>query len=482
MFLFGPPNIDKLKRERKVDKLIRILRRDKRNDVRQAAAHALGQILSDGIFATDIIHAMMECLTNLYTNEELFVSTIDALLLSKDGLKALMEYIRKSYHDNYRNYSASESVRNRIIQVLTQTPDQKYSAFFYELLEYPIYTMHSPLDEINKARVHAAAIEALSKIGDKKAIPIIREYLDPEMFGYENVDPEQFAFVAKTAKEALRRYGKTAAGEVIDTLSDESSETRKAAADYLEKELHWKPKNISQELLFLIAQEKLDEAARLDGPVIATLTKFLSNPSYEGIRLDIVKTLARIGDKRIIQPLITIIRDKTNSPVVTEAAIKAVGMIGSSKNPKVNDVIAQELETYHRIVSAIALGKLGDKRAAPTLIAELKKNENVEDGHADDKTLLDLVDATQSLLNLGAITLDLEDLDRLAHLEDLKKIRSKYITTKEDQDEDEYGRYTVRDGYWNKTVVSTVDMSSIRGLAQQEVTRRNKKLVDNKSN
>jgi HEAT repeat protein len=472
MFLFGPPNIDKLRRERKIDKLVKILRGDKRSNLREQAAYALGQILAEGTLAAGkpAINALMWCLIDPSANGDLFVSAINALLLSNDGSKALMEYIRYSYHDDYKT---RELVREQIMQVLTQTSNEKYSEFFYGLLSYPIDTMHSFKDKMSKARLHVAAIKALSKIGDKKANPIIEQYL--ERFQSGETDLKEFGFVATAAKETLRRYGKKTTKQVANGLSYENPETHGPVSDSPKKQLAPRPKNISRKLLRLIAQDRLDEAAQLDGPVITTLIKHLKKPSYLDVHLGIVKTLAKTGDKSIVKPLITIIEDENNLSSLRIAAIEALSMTNLSENPEAKDSIAQQLSSSNTLISAVALtalGQLGDTRAVKPLIAKLKSNENIESLNIKDETIHVLVDTTQRLLELSATALDFEDLERLAHLQDLKRRVRQFIVTDEWEDEDEYGRHTVSNGYWDYKILSTVDLSPIRELAQQELMKR----------
>lgn len=296
---------------------------------------------------------------------------------------------------------------------------------------------------------------------------------------------------------------------LITALTDEYPIVRSNAIKALEN-LQWEPKNISEQLLYIIAQGKLEDAVKLDDSVAAILMEFIAESSYMGIRPEIIRILAKIDDKRIVKPLMAIITDGKNSftvleaaikligapnfsknldgnditvvtqslisiikegknlPAVRAAAIKAAGNIGFSKNQEGNDVIAQELKTSNQEIAAIALGRLGDKRAAGILAANLELKEKFEEGY---KTVTDLVNATESLLTLSAKALDLKDLEKLAQLDDLKEVETKYEWKMNSGADDPYAN-THREE--ETTTIFTKDLSQIRELARQELDRRKK--------
>jgi HEAT repeat protein len=260
----------------------------------------------------------------------------------------------------------------------------------------------------------------------------------------------------------------TAIEPLIATLQDEYPEVRNNVIQALGN-LHWQPTNISEQLLYLIVQNKLEYAAKLDGPVTETLAEFLADPSYKHFRLEIVKTLAKTGDAGMVRPLIKIIDDKTNLSIVRVAAIEAIGKTGCSENLEARDTLAKELGTPDQIVSAIALGRLGDKRAAKTLLEKLSLNENAikKELQADNIIFDDLAEATQILLKVSAKDIDSEDLERLAKLQDIRVTETEYYEEL-DLTADEYRTITNSRDY---TILS-LDLSSIRELAQRELKER----------
>lgn len=101
------------------------------------------------------------------------------------------------------------------------------------------------------------------------------------------------------------------------------------------------------------------------------------------VRREAAITLGEMGDERCVEPLTRALHD--GDWQVRDAAIEALGMVGS---PAVDGLVKQLRDWDIRKYAIRALGKIKDERVLDPLIAQLRKDEFLED-------------ATDALVDLG---------------------------------------------------------------------------------
>jgi HEAT repeat protein len=110
---------------------------------------------------------------------------------------------------------------------------------------------------------------------------------------------------------------------------------------------------------------------------VEPLIKALGDTSGE-VRTEVAKALGLLADRRACTPLLTLLPDR--DPVVVRAAVSALGGIGDSLATKsLLPLLAPDQHADHRadslqVVTANALGRIGDRRSVPALVAVLEKS------------------------------------------------------------------------------------------------------------
>ncbi|MDP8233546.1 MAG: HEAT repeat domain-containing protein [Candidatus Saelkia tenebricola] len=181
-------------------------------------------------------------------------------------------------------------------------------------------------DKYYMVRVKAA--EALGKIGNINAVKPLTMLLN-----------DKYYMVRVKAAEALGNIGDAKSVEpLIPIMKDQDYSVRMSAANALEI-LGWKPSNISENIIYLIAKDSWNEIVNLGKNAVEFLVAILrSKDDYNHkIKKDIAVALGIIGDTRAVEPLINAISG------------------------------------YNGLEVAIALIKIGDKRSVETIIKFLIK-------------------------------------------------------------------------------------------------------------
>ncbi|MBZ0306363.1 MAG: HEAT repeat domain-containing protein [Anaerolineae bacterium] len=281
-----------------------------------------------------------------------------------------------------------------------------------------------------------------------------------------------------------------------------------------------------EQLLSLIVRQQLDEIVTLQSDAVEPLIAFLRDPAYNGISKEVLIVLDRIGDTRAVEPIITTqlpkhrpytavdvlgllgdaraVEPLLNHPdnkddFFFQQTLDAVGNIGDARAVEpILEILQQSGSSFRLREKAVeALGKIGDARAVDPLASCLEDKDAAVRGaailalaHLGDvrvvTALLDLlgqeqkknlaacVTALTALLKSSASRMDADNLAICAELKDYEiKEQDKYVVTDEYEDEDQYGRHTVTQGFWMYKVVQTIDCHSIRELAKKELDRRN---------
>jgi HEAT repeat protein len=149
----------------------------------------------------------------------------------------------------------------------------------------------------------------------------------------------------------------------------------------------------------------------------------LQDPDW-AVRREAVITLGEMGDERCVQPLIRALRD--GDWQVREVAIEAIGMVGS---PAVDSLIKLLRDWDVRKYAIRALGKIKDERVLDPLITQLRNDEFNEDATealvelgqpAVEKLVVALKDKDdntrkQAVIALGRIK-DMDALDPLIEM------------------------------------------------------------------
>jgi HEAT repeat protein len=152
-----------------------------------------------------------------------------------------------------------------------------------------IVRKQSPLEE----NVRVKAIDALGKIGDKRAI------------------------------------------EPLIPLLNGSIKIRRSAAGSLVK-LKWEPSSDEEKIKLLLANQDWDGLVMLGTPAVETLidvVKYEKMGNYNDLHIKVVETLGRIGDKRAIDTLFYSLKEKRNRSIINKTAkvLKILGWEPSDK-------------------------------------------------------------------------------------------------------------------------------------------------------
>jgi HEAT repeat protein len=314
-----------------VDELIRELETGTRKQRRQAAAQ-LGQ-LGD----PKAVPALLQKLDDF--DEDRFVRTAAAIALGKlADLNAVPALIRA-----YRRFQEDELVQSAFLDAIGEilgrtSPDDGNSR---EIFSRAVDTLIEAVqDDSTTDRVRTAAVEALDKTRDPKAIPVLAEQLRED----------KLESIAKAAARALRHFDDP---QVIQALTE-------VAAN----------KNIDEKLREAAVQSLGD----IGSPnAVDTLISILEDSSDEDtVRSDAALALGRIGDTKAIEPLIRTLENESDDSALSLRAAIAESL-SAFRDPRVIDALITTLGDYYYSSHAAAesLKKLRDRRAVEPLISVL---------------------------------------------------------------------------------------------------------------
>jgi HEAT repeat protein len=238
--------------------------------------------------------------------------------------------------------------------------------------------------------VREAAIEALVKIGDARAVgPLIAVLKDwrvrtmaASALG-ELGDPRAVEPLIAVLKEgegdsrlaaaaALGQLGDARAVEpLIAALRHRASEVRKAATEALDG-VGWKPESDEQKAWYWMAKREWSQCVALGPsgvePLIAAL-KDLSNKE----RKNAAWALGELGDPRGVEPLMAAFEELLSGAPIYAA--EALVKLGDTRAVEPLIVALNRGWKEQAKVAAWALGMLGDLRAVESLIAALKSRD-----------------------------------------------------------------------------------------------------------
>jgi len=334
MFLFGPPNVEKLKAKKDIDGLVKTLQYQKdQGQIRRAAAEALGEIgdaraiepliaiLKDG--NSDIHKAGAEALGKI--GDARAVKPLIAALKSNNGevRQAAAEALGKIGDacaiDSLVDALSSEDVCLAATDVLVKIGTPAVGPLTNTLRDNNLY-------------LRKAAVKVLDEIGWKPG-------LDETGASY---------WVVKREWERCIEIGAPAVDSLIAVLKGNEGEVRLAAIETL---------------------GKIGDARAVVSLIVA-----LKDDSGD-LRQASTEALGKIGDARAVEPLIS------HLVYGGDAVSEALGKIGA---PAIEPLIAtlknKDKETSGRRQAAIdALGKIGAPAVEPLIATLRDSNENVRD-------------------------------------------------------------------------------------------------------
>ena len=295
MGLFGPPNIDELKKKRDVKRLIGALSYRNDHHIQEQAAWALGD-LGDPRAVVPLIAAyrVWSQLGPIYNPSVAFVA------LGEIGAPAVEPLIATLKDDN-------SHVRGGAIEALGQIGDTRAVE--------PLIAMLKDKEWV----VLQEAARALGRIGDTRAVePLIVA-----------LNSEDYEFNRSSAAEALGEIGDARAMTplFIAMLKDKEWFVRLAAAQALGK-MGWKPGKDEAGAIYWIAHKNGEECIQIGGPAVEPLIAALKYYDRE-IRRVAIYALEKIGDPRAVEQFIYALKDEDYT--VRCRAVEALGKIGDAR-------------------------------------------------------------------------------------------------------------------------------------------------------
>jgi HEAT repeat protein len=204
-----------------------------------------------------------------------------------------------------------------------------------------------------EASVRAAAVETLGQFKNHAAQAAILEML---------ADPE--VIVRESALKALRPIvNATCVEPLVRCLSDSAPSVRAPAARMLDG-LGWHAETSSLAAQFFINLGKVDQAASLGAIAVEPLAGLLQSGAYHQ-RIAAVEALSRIGDARVMRPLLAALKD--DDPQVRSAVAAALRESGDKRCIEPLILALRDAYSEVRVQAVHALGQLAD----PSVVAHL---------------------------------------------------------------------------------------------------------------
>lgn len=228
-----------------------------------------------------------------------------------------------------------------------------------------------PLMEILRSKnddVRIAALEALGQIGDARAT-------DQLLYFLRN----------KTLKDLLRARSAEALGwvrseEAVKALVEQLSDKRELVRAYAAVALgRTRDGRVVKPLLVPLVTAGETERVRMNASEAIVAIGFAGVPALAAalrstdakVRATAAEMLGRVGDVRAVEPLVQLLGDKEET--VQLEAVSALGALADARalKPLLLTLRKPDAGVQVRARAARAIGKLGDKRAAPYLVESL---------------------------------------------------------------------------------------------------------------
>jgi HEAT repeat protein len=299
MGLFGPPNVEKLKAKKDINGLIKALAYQNDNEIRKAAAIALGEI-----GGASAVHSLMFALKD---------TDVKAVILA-----ALVQIGEPTV-----NWLTNYPLDNEGIKILEKIGS-------YEAIQM----LMAEANHVGNKETKSNAIEALVRIGG----PAVEQIIDRISISYSSLEGyvevlgrvggENAVRLLCDARERgsrdVRRNiviclgnigGKKAAATLIDLLKDKDWSVRSEAAKFLgyigDQEAVAPLINLLKDgnsSVVMAAVESLNRLGNSTG--VEALIPLLKH-EYDAVRLLIVESLGKMGDQSAVEPLFTSLTDES---------------------------------------------------------------------------------------------------------------------------------------------------------------------------
>ncbi len=332
MWIFGPPDVEKMVTRKNVKGLARALNYPKDSEVRASAATALGEI-GDPRAAEPLVASLLD------KDGDVRSAAADALV--RIGAPALEPLVTALGAEEARDAAAGVIIRmgepavSRLLSVLTN-PYSSYDTVQKQQCRRCLIQIGDPavqmlIEELKRGEDVASV---LVQIGSPRAVKALMS-----LFRGGDVRLRDLNFVVG----ALGSSDRHLVEPLIGVLNDES------AADGVRGS----------------AAEALAKIGDLRS--VGHLTAALEADTPYWVRHKSVKALGQIGDPRAVEPLVVVMDQG-----IPDAA-RALGQIGDPR--AMRPLIGALRDTYMCQDAAEALGRIGDSRAVEPLIAALKDDE-----------------------------------------------------------------------------------------------------------
>lgn len=368
-----------------LDVLVEALR-DKHDEVRQAAAHALG-ILGDTRSIGNLISALRD------DSHIVRKTSADSLVKMKSGSVVPLMTALKNHDSGVRKMAAWVLGRigdTRSIKPLSQALldyDVRVRTRAAEALKkMKSDSIGSLIKDIDADNLHTrqAAAWVLGHFKDKRAVePLCRIISDD--FDWR---------VRAAAAEALGRIGDASARTaLVDALRDKQRDVQQAAVEALDR--------LGDSAIDLVTELLKDN--RIDICLLAVKTlgyigdTYAVKPLMDALRKSItfgpptIEALIRIGPPAV-DPLIDLLGDRHTH--IRHAAVKALGEIRDPRAAMPLTRVLKDSDKLIRQITAEALGKIGDGSVAEAMVGALDD---------DDSDMVNAVAQTLQKLNLAAV-------------------------------------------------------------------------------
>jgi len=204
-----------------------------------------------------------------------------------------------------------------------------------------------------KDEVCLTAAQALSKIGVASLPSLI-----PLLNGNKK---NKFAILA------LREMGDDAIQPLLELLKHSDRQIRGAAVKVLDL-LDWKPEKDELGATYWIAKQEWANGAKIGEPAVDPLISVLDDPEIWN-RIEAAVHLGNIGHSKAVESLVTALGDKYWN--VRDASAAALVKMGrKAVDPLINAMLTGNKEAYVKIVETLA--EIGDRRAIKPLVYVLK--------------------------------------------------------------------------------------------------------------
>lgn len=288
MFLFGPPDVEKLRGKRDVGGLIKALAYTKDSAVRRRAAQALG-----GIGDTRAVEPLIAGLRD--SDQEVRRAAADALGRTPDA--RAVEPLLAALKDK------DGQVQLAAAHALGSTRDVR-----------AVDTLIAALQDRWLGR---AAAEALGELRDPRAVePLLALMRASDVHG------------RRDAAQALGKIGAPAVGPLMATLRDGNDDVRRAAADALDV-AGWKPDASESGAWYRISKREVYKCAQLGTPAVEPLVAALKDGASD-VRRDAAHALGAIGDARAVEPLNAIVSAELDAIREGDSSAVSILLLGGA--------------------------------------------------------------------------------------------------------------------------------------------------------